>query len=244
MATGLSYKKTADYYASVPPTINGVLGGFGHISDIDINGSKAFLEKVFALETPPGTELALDCGAGIGRVTKHLLMPRFDKVDLLEQEPKFINAAKQSIGENNAKLGSIYHDGIQRFKFDKSKKYDIIWCQWVLSHINDKDIVGFFNRCRSAIKDNGVVVVKENINSVNETVFDEDDSSITRPVGHMIQLFKDASFEVVLTEVQAGFPKDIYSVLSFLLVPSREPNDLNDTKSTRKSNKVHIVNSF
>ena len=31
-----------------------------------------------------GTALALDCGAGIGRVTKSILLPIFDDVDLLE----------------------------------------------------------------------------------------------------------------------------------------------------------------
>ena len=32
-----------------------------------------------------GFSQALDCGAGIGRVTKSVLLPKFDNVDLLEQ---------------------------------------------------------------------------------------------------------------------------------------------------------------
>ena len=36
----------------------------------------------------------LDCGAGIGRVTKNLLLPLFDTVDMVEQNPEFLEKAK------------------------------------------------------------------------------------------------------------------------------------------------------
>ena len=36
----------------------------------------------------------LDCGAGIGRVTKNLLLPLFDTVDMVEQNPDFLEKAK------------------------------------------------------------------------------------------------------------------------------------------------------
>ena len=35
-----------------------------------------------------------DCGAGIGRVTKNLLLPMFDTVDMVEQNPEFLQKAK------------------------------------------------------------------------------------------------------------------------------------------------------
>lgn len=38
-----------------------------------------------------------DCGAGIGRVTKNLLLPLFDTVDLVEQNPDFLERAKDYI---------------------------------------------------------------------------------------------------------------------------------------------------
>lgn len=37
---------------------------------------------------------ALDCGAGIGRVSKRLLLPLFSEVDLVEQNPAFLEKAK------------------------------------------------------------------------------------------------------------------------------------------------------
>ena len=39
-------------------------------------------------------KLCLDCGAGIGRVTKNLLLPLFDTVDMVEQNPDFLEKAK------------------------------------------------------------------------------------------------------------------------------------------------------
>jgi len=45
----------------------------------------------------PGFKLdrVADCGAGIGRVTRHLLLPRSAHVDLVEQSPRLLNAAPQ-----------------------------------------------------------------------------------------------------------------------------------------------------
>lgn len=39
------YSKAEHYWKEVPPTVDGMLGGYGSISSIDINGSKKFLQK-------------------------------------------------------------------------------------------------------------------------------------------------------------------------------------------------------
>ncbi len=39
------YSNAEDYWKEVSPTVNGMLGGYGSISSIDVNGSKAFLQK-------------------------------------------------------------------------------------------------------------------------------------------------------------------------------------------------------
>lgn len=39
------YSNAEHYWKEVPPTVDGMLGGYGSISSIDINGSKAFLLK-------------------------------------------------------------------------------------------------------------------------------------------------------------------------------------------------------
>lgn len=39
------YSNAEIYWKEIPPTVDGMLGGYGSISSIDINGSKAFLQK-------------------------------------------------------------------------------------------------------------------------------------------------------------------------------------------------------
>ena len=41
------YKDGANYWSSIDPSVNGMLGGFGNISNIDIEGSAKFLKGVF-----------------------------------------------------------------------------------------------------------------------------------------------------------------------------------------------------
>ena len=57
-------------------------GGFAKISQADIDGSSKFLKFLLKSSESLGTERALDCGAGIGRITKHLLSKNFDKVKI------------------------------------------------------------------------------------------------------------------------------------------------------------------
>lgn len=39
------YSNAEGYWKDIPPTVDGMLGGYGSISSIDISGSKAFLQK-------------------------------------------------------------------------------------------------------------------------------------------------------------------------------------------------------
>ena len=55
--------------------------------------------------------LHTDCGAGIGRVTKYLLLPLFETVDLVEQNPAFLDEAKKYIGSD--RVGDYYAVGLQ-----------------------------------------------------------------------------------------------------------------------------------
>lgn len=217
MSESYFYSRGASYWASIPATVDGVLGGYGHISQIDIDGSKEFLEEILAFENPPDTKIALDCGAGIGRVSKYVLIPRFDVVDLVDQDEKFMNIARDFIGKDNPKIGTLYHTGLQNFK--PEKHYDVIWCQWVIGHLKDYDLIDFFERCRMSLNKNGVIVVKENIATSNVLEYDEDDSSVTRPIKLMETLFEQAKLKIVKMVVQKGFPDEIYPVHSFALTP-------------------------
>lgn len=44
--TKISYKKAADYWDKVDPTVDGMLGGFGKISQVDIEGSSKLVKML------------------------------------------------------------------------------------------------------------------------------------------------------------------------------------------------------
>lgn len=43
----INYKDAISYWTHIPPTVDGMLGGFGFISSIDIQGSEQFLKSLF-----------------------------------------------------------------------------------------------------------------------------------------------------------------------------------------------------
>jgi hypothetical protein len=74
---------------------DGVLGGFGKVTPTDTRDSHKFLDLIVKERSCLGFKLnlAADCGAGIGRVSKNLLLPRCNTVHLIEQSPRLIAAA-------------------------------------------------------------------------------------------------------------------------------------------------------
>lgn len=142
------YEDAAQYWQKIPATVDGMLGGFGYISQTDIQGSKTFLNQIFRMPDAPSKAYAVDCGAGIGRITKNLLVHVFERVDLVEQNAAFLEKARQFIGTSHKeKLGELYAVGLQNF-VPADAKYDVIWCQWVMGHLKDDDFIEFLHRCK------------------------------------------------------------------------------------------------
>jgi protein N-terminal methyltransferase len=120
------YQKAADYWDNVDATIDGVLGGFGHLTEVDIRDSDKFLQSlphIAGKGVQPGS-LACDCGAGIGRVSKDLLLKYCEKVDIVEQCAKYTAAAGRYVGEEHVR--EIFTQGLQDFD-PAPQTYDIIW---------------------------------------------------------------------------------------------------------------------
>jgi protein N-terminal methyltransferase len=193
------------------------MGGFANISMGDVAGSKKLIEDMKCLPGGLETGYALDCGAGIGRVAKRLLLPLFDKVDLVEQNPIFLEKAKTYIGASVSRVGEFYVCGLQDF-IPESNRYNVIWCQWVLSHLTDKDMVKFFGRCVGSLREGGVIVVKENI-AEGVSVHDAKDSSISRTEEEFKDIFSSSQLDIILERRQDNFPKELFDVYMFVLRP-------------------------
>ncbi|KPI93847.1 PREDICTED: alpha N-terminal protein methyltransferase 1-like [Papilio xuthus] len=232
-STSINYELSLKYWAEIPPTVDGVLGGFGFISNADIEGSKLFLKSLFALDNGPAPNLALDCGAGIGRITKYLLIPNFEKVDVIEPDEKFLNAIADFVGDNKSKVETLYKVSLQ--EFTPEKKYDVVWNQWVLGYLTDEDLVLYLIRCRDALTENGVLVVKENVTSSGATEKDEADSSVTRSLRDYMRIFKKANLKRIKQCKQTNFPSGIYPVYMFALVPNTRVLELPYTTRLRST---------
>ena len=78
-----------------------------------------------------GTTRALDCGAGIGRITKRLLLPLFKTVDMVDVTEDFLTKAKSYLGEEGRRVRNYFCCGLQDFS-PEPNSYDVIWIQWVI----------------------------------------------------------------------------------------------------------------
>jgi protein N-terminal methyltransferase len=186
----------------------------------------------------------LDVGAGIGRVTRDVLLHLVQDVVLVEPVEKYVQEAwsraqfqenpvldQDSIDAEDETLEEIDFrvlwkgireqktsvtliqsthqsldpsDPLSSTKYigrvgykpspnelgDINSKFDLIWCQWSLGHLSNPELVLFFTRAKSALRDSeSVMIVKENVCAEIEgsmrggMVFDDQDSSLTRYVG-------------------------------------------------------------
>lgn len=211
------YENAKKYWASIKPNDDGMLGGLSCVNIVDIQFSKQFLQHVLKTKPAPGKNYACDCGAGIGRITKNLLVQFFDKVDLVEQDEQFCLKAKATL-EKSGSIGQVYNQGLQEFE-PEHEKYDVIWCQWVLGHLKDDHLVYFFRRAIQGLKKNGMIIVKENITSSKHVEFDSKDSSVARPLALMKKLISEAGLRIIRDVRQTNFPKGLYPVYMFALRP-------------------------
>ena len=143
------YGTAISYWSGVPATVDGVLGGFGQVSPVDLSESAAFLDALAAqgcstAAGAPGSR-AVDCGAGVGRITAGLLMQRFGSVDVVEPVEHFLQQARADLGKLGH-VGDFHLVGLEAFDA-AANTYDCVWVQWVIGHLVDDDMVAFLQEC-------------------------------------------------------------------------------------------------
>lgn len=144
-------------------------------------------------------------------------MNEFAKVDLVEQDEKFCEKARETL-EVSGRLGTVYNMGLQDFK-DTGVKYDMVWSQWVLGHLTDDDLLNFLKELAKVLDKNGMIVVKENFTKDNTTIVDDTDSSVTRPLSQFKKLVKNADLRIVKEARQTNFPKSLFPVYMLAMRP-------------------------
>ncbi|KAF2856757.1 hypothetical protein T440DRAFT_462983 [Plenodomus tracheiphilus IPT5] len=234
------------YWNSVSSDNNGMLGGYPQTSRIDLQGSSNFLTKLRRVrsqasskESLPPLDRVADCGAGIGRITKGLLLPVASMVDVVEPVKKFTDELVQSLGNGEyagdgeakggkGQVGAVINLGLQDW-IPEEGAYDLIWNQWCLGHLTDAQLVVYLRRCTAGLrkardgedKVAAWIVVKENLSTDirHKDIYDEEDSSVTRSDDKFRRLFQEAGLKILATELQRGMPKDLFPVRVYALRP-------------------------
>lgn len=105
----------------------------------------------FLLQGPgkAGTHCALDCGSGIGRVSKGVLLPIFEKMELADMMEHFLlHAHEEYLGDDADRIETYYCYNLQDFTPPKNK-YDVIWIQWVACEYEKELITEIWCNVRS-----------------------------------------------------------------------------------------------
>lgn len=217
----ISTSDALKYWNSISATVDGMLGGYPEISRTDLRGSANFFAKLSREQvsrSANGTlQRGVDCGAGIGRITAGFLSTVCEVVDVVEPVEKFAQEVKGQKMVGSGCVGRVYVTGLEDWV--PEAQYDLIWNQYCLGHLTDKQLLAYLERCKKALTTDGWVVVKENMstNANGEDVFDQLDSSVTRTDQKFRKIFKEADMRLVKTELQRGFPKGLYPVRFYAL---------------------------
>ena len=245
------YGRAADYWEdedNCPATVNGVLGGFESLSPGDLDASRTFLQQLQTMQFPGDVVVKLggegstacECGAGIGRVTKGLLLPLgYARCDLVELSPRLLSEAPAYIGDKDTHKCRFFCQTLQTFEPPPSS-YDIIWIQWCIGYLTDQDCIQFLKRCGAALrrqdpnnnKNNtrGIICIKDNTCTDETFVLDRDDASITRSLPYLLDLAHKAGLKVLHQQTkQDDFPDDIFPVPMIVLIMDDDDDDTNDS---------------
>lgn len=238
----IDHARSIEYWNSVSSDINGMLGGYPQTSRIDLQGSSNFLTKLrratctqpAKLPLPP-LGRAADCGAGVGRITKEFLLKVSTRVDVVEPVEKFTDELVRSLGSGEwagdgektrtgrGHVGDVINMGLQDWSPEKAA-YHLIWNQWCLGHLTDSQLVAYLERCKDGLVrpetgNDAWIIVKENLSTdfQGKDIYDEEDSSVTRSDEKFRRLFDEAGLRIVATELQKGFPKELFPVRIYAL---------------------------
>ncbi|EXJ60309.1 hypothetical protein A1O7_04461 [Cladophialophora yegresii CBS 114405] len=191
----ISTAEQREYWAQQSVDDNGMLGGFAHVSRVDIQFSRNFMSKLRRLHpvsvdgkssltgspnqktTKYPFRYCLEAGAGIGRVTRNLLASICEKIDVVEPIEKFtaMLTASDSPLIQSGQLRRVYNVPLQEwtaesiltddFTVQNEGRYDLVWNQWCLDYLSSPDLVRYLKQLIHLLAPDGYIIVKENLST-------------------------------------------------------------------------------
>jgi len=86
----------------------------------------------------------------------------------------------------------------------------------VIIYLSDDHFVEFFKKCKNALTENGIIVVKDNVLHKGFCL-DTEDSSVTRSDQHLKLLFEASGLKLIKEEQQKNFPSSLFPVKMYAL---------------------------
>merc|ERR1719228_2927639 len=128
----------------------------------------------------------------------------------MEPNLKMLEEAKRT-----CKLRNAYSTPLQ--DFTPKGPYDCIWNQWCLLYLTDDHLIDYLQRCQRALRENGIIVVKENVCLKDDCGFvvDKEDNSITRHHSHYVEIFEAAGLTLIHEIRQSLWPEDLFPVMMY-----------------------------
>lgn len=221
------------YWGGVAKDDSGMLGAHPQVSRVDLLGSLGFLTKLrrkskdFPAALGP-FERAVDCGAGIGRVTKGFLTRVARVVDVVEPVEELSDVVTKGREfealRRDGQVGEVYNVGLEDWTPEEGTEYELIWHQWCLSQLTDRQLVDYLKRIKTYLVEGGWIVIKEDMStdSNGQDIFNPASSSVTRSDVKFRKLFEESGLRLVATELQKGMPLELYPVRSYALMPVSE----------------------
>lgn len=219
------YRRTLKYWESRKPTVHEMSGGGVQLRDVAF--SRAFLHRLQRSASGRKCEfaVALDVGAGIGRVTRAVLLQHVSqRVDLLEPVKALLAKARKDF-RGEAKVQGFFCEASQKFR-PLRRVYDLVWCQWTLMYLADVDLVAFLKRAATGLRAGGLIIVKENVELPRRNfgghggVSYEDTAAhggVVRVPRHYEDIFKRAGLRIVLKRMQLDLGDDAMPVAMYAL---------------------------
>jgi protein N-terminal methyltransferase len=133
-------------------------------------------------------------------------------VDIVEPVGKFADVVRNGPLGKSGVIGDVYVSGLEDWEPTLAgKKYDLVWNQWCVGHLTDTQLIEYLRRAAASLTDSGLIVLKENVSTdINgKDHYDATDSAVTRAEPKFKQIFKQAGLNLVKSEEQLGFPKQL-----------------------------------
>ncbi|MBN3302305.1 NTM1B methyltransferase, partial [Amia calva] len=218
------YARAQNFYKDVPASVEGMMGDYVELSDVDIEGSREFLKKFVGGAGKAGTVCALDCGCGIGRVTKNVLLPVFETVEMADMMEDFLVYAHECyLGKDADRIETYYCYSLQDLT-PPVKKYDVIWIQWVAYFTSRSTKIDpragyYFIKLWHIYMFDYLTAYTYTYHMVLLCVItlegcrlDPVDSSLIRHIDIVKRIIYKSDLEIIYIQKQEGFPEQIVPV--------------------------------